>query len=112
VAAEILSVRYLFLSDRATRQTVKVWQSAFYLVRLPSSVVRVGSEGELFVPKELRDKAGLSPARRVIYKLEEGRLVVEPIPALDDLLAQKPEVEITTAEFKRHRRELSKKTET
>lgn len=72
---------------------------------------RVGSKGELYPPKELRKKVGLSPARKVIFRLEEGKLIVEPVPSLEELIAQIPQVEITMAEFKKHRRELSKKAE-
>lgn len=73
---------------------------------------RVGSKGELFPPKEIRDKAGLKPACKVVYKVEGGRLIVEPIPRLEDLLAEPSMVEITLAEFRKFRHQLSKKAET
>ena len=44
---------------------------------------RVGSKGELFPPKEIREKLGLRAHVKVIYKIEEGRLVVEPVPSLE-----------------------------
>jgi len=72
---------------------------------------RVGSKGELFPPKELRDRAGLKPSSRVTYAVEEGKLVVEPIPTLGNLMAEPPMVEISAIEFKRFRRQLSKKAE-
>lgn len=72
---------------------------------------RVGSKGELFPPKELRKKVGLDANSRVRYTVEDGRLVVESIPDLDQLMSQRPQVEISLAEFKRFRRELSRKSE-
>ena len=36
---------------------------------------RVGSKGELFPPKEFREKLGLRARTKVIYKIESGRLV-------------------------------------
>lgn len=77
--------------------------------RLPEG--RVGSKGELFPPKDLRDKARLRPLSRVSYTVEDGRLVIEPIPSLEELMAEPPVVEMSPAEFKRFRRELSKKAE-
>ena len=72
---------------------------------------RVGSKGELFPPKEMRDRLGLKPRRKVIYKVEEGRLVVEPVPTLEDVLREPPSVEITLEDFHSLRRELSRKAE-
>ena len=65
----------------------------------------------MFPPKELRDKARLKPSSRVTYAVEEGKLVVEPIPSLADVMTELPMVEISTVEFKRFRRQLSKKAE-
>jgi bifunctional DNA-binding transcriptional regulator/antitoxin component of YhaV-PrlF toxin-antitoxin module len=72
---------------------------------------RVGSKGELFPPKDIREKLGLHAHVKVIYKIEEGRLVVEPIPNLEDMLKEPPSVEVTLEEFQRFRRELSRKAE-
>jgi len=72
---------------------------------------RVGSKGELFPPKKIREKLGLRAHVKVIYKIEEGRLVVEPVPNLEDVLKEPPSVEVTLEEFQRFRRELSRKAE-
>lgn len=82
-----------------------------FLVILLSSEGRVGSKGELFPPREIREKAGLTPFRKILYKIEEGKLIVEPIPCLEDLLSEMPKVEISMAEFRADRRELSKRAE-
>jgi AbrB family looped-hinge helix DNA binding protein len=72
---------------------------------------RVGSKGELFPPKRIRETLGLRPNTRVIYKIEEGRLVVEPVPRLEEVLRDAPSVEVTLEEFHKFRKELSKKAE-
>lgn len=73
---------------------------------------RVGSKGELFPPKKFREKLGLRACTKVIYKIESGRLIVEPVPTLKEVLQKKPAVEITLEEFHNFRKELSKKAET
>ena len=73
---------------------------------------RVGSKGELFLPKEIREKLGLKPDTKVIYKIENGRLIVEPVPSLEELLSEPPALEITLEEFHSFRKELSKKAQT
>lgn len=72
---------------------------------------RVGSKGELFPPKEIRERLGLRAHVKVIYKVEGGRLVVEPVPSLEEVLKEVPSVEITPEEFHKLRRELSQKAE-
>jgi AbrB family looped-hinge helix DNA binding protein len=72
---------------------------------------RVGSKGELFPPKEVREKLGLHANARIIYKIEAGRLVVEPVPSLEEVLEAGSPVQITLEEFHKHRKELSRKAE-
>lgn len=49
---------------------------------------RVGSKGELFIPKEIREKLRLKPGMRVIFKVKDGILMVEPIPSIEDVLKE------------------------
>jgi len=72
---------------------------------------RVGSKGELFPPKEIRERLGLRARTRVIYRIEMGRLVVEPVPSLEEVLRELPSVEITLEESHKLRKELSRKAE-
>ena len=72
---------------------------------------RVGSKGELFPPKKIREKLGLRAHARGIYKIEDGRLVVESVPSLEEVLKEPPSVEIALEEFHKHRKELSRKAE-
>jgi bifunctional DNA-binding transcriptional regulator/antitoxin component of YhaV-PrlF toxin-antitoxin module len=73
---------------------------------------RVGSKGELFPPKEIREKIGLQACTKIIYKIESGRLIVEPVPTLKEAFKESPQVKITLEEFHKHRKALSKKAET
>jgi bifunctional DNA-binding transcriptional regulator/antitoxin component of YhaV-PrlF toxin-antitoxin module len=72
---------------------------------------RVGSKGELFPPKKIREKLGLRAHVKVIYKIEDGRLLVEIVPSLEEVLKEPPIVEVTLKEFHKHRKELSRKAE-
>lgn len=63
-------------------------------------VLRVGSKGEIYTVKELREKLGIRPGSRVLARVEEGRLVIRPIPRLKEVL-DKPVVELTPEEAER-----------
>jgi bifunctional DNA-binding transcriptional regulator/antitoxin component of YhaV-PrlF toxin-antitoxin module len=54
----------------------------------------------------MRDKLGLKAYTKVIFKIESGRLIVEPIPTVKDMLERGTCVEITLEEFYKHRKEL------
>ena len=81
------------------------------LALLLTSESRVGSKGELYTTKEIRDKLGLKPNTKILLRVLDGRLVVEPIPSLEQLLAEPPQVEITAEEDEAERRKLSRETE-
>jgi len=72
---------------------------------------RVGSKGELFPPKEIRRRLGLKPHVKIIYKIEDGRLLVEPVPSLEEILKEPSLVEVTQEKCREFRRELSRKAE-
>ena len=75
------------------------------------SVVKVVSKGELFPPKELREKLKLKPNKKVLYHEKDGMLVVEPLPTLEELLEADPAIEISLEEFHESRRDLSRRAE-
>ncbi|MEM2849286.1 MAG: hypothetical protein QXI36_03310, partial [Candidatus Bathyarchaeia archaeon] len=69
---------------------------------------RVGSKAELFPPKEIREKLKLYPRKRVIYRVQDGKFLVEPIPSLEEVLEEPPLIEITFEEFRTFRKDLSR----
>jgi bifunctional DNA-binding transcriptional regulator/antitoxin component of YhaV-PrlF toxin-antitoxin module len=71
----------------------------------------VGSKEELYPPKKIRRALGLRPGVKVKYTVEGRKLVVEPIPSLEDLLEMEPTVTISLEEFHNHRRQLSSRLE-
>ena len=72
---------------------------------------RVGSKGELFPPKEIREKLGLKPNTKILYRISGGKLVVEPVPDLEDLMSREPVAVISVDEFMKNREELSRLAE-
>lgn len=72
---------------------------------------RVGSKGELFPPKEMREKLGLKACTKVIFTIESGRLIVEPVPTIKELIEAGTTIEITLDEFHKDRKELSRLAE-
>jgi len=49
------------------------------------TVVRVSQKGQATIPKDLRERFGIDAPGEVFIYEEAGRIVVEPVPSLDDL---------------------------
>lgn len=65
-----------------------------------SHIAKVGSKGELFLPKKMRRKLGLEPGRKVLYYIKKGRLVVEPIATVKSILSNNTDlVEVSQEEL-------------
>lgn len=48
-------------------------------------VVRISEKGQATIPKPLREKFGIETPGEVFIYEDEGRIVVEPVPSLDEL---------------------------
>ena len=71
------------------------------------SIGKVGSKGELFPPKNLRVKIGLKEGQTVLYRDFNGRLIVEKLLTIDEILAKPTKVTISWEELKKDRVTLS-----
>ncbi|OLS14991.1 MAG: hypothetical protein RBG13Loki_1309 [Promethearchaeota archaeon CR_4] len=47
---------------------------------------QVGSKGELFLSKQIRDSLGLKPGDRIYLEVTEGKIIVRKVPDLIELL--------------------------
>lgn len=72
---------------------------------------KVGSKGELFPSKRIREALGLLKDQRVKYSVINGRLIVERIPDPVELFSRPAKVTMTIEELKNDRRQLSKELE-
>lgn len=48
-------------------------------------IVRVSQKGQATIPKPLREKFGIETPGEVFVYEEDGRIVLEPVPSLEDL---------------------------
>lgn len=48
----------------------------------------VGSKEELFPSKKIREALGLKPGKKIKFKVENNKLIIEKIPDLEELLNQ------------------------
>jgi len=49
------------------------------------TVIRVSKKGQATIPKELRERFGIDTPGKVLIHEEEGKIVVEPLPAVEEM---------------------------
>jgi len=71
----------------------------------------VGTKGEIYLPKKIRDQLGIKPKDRVTIHVKNGQIIITPIKDFESLLSKGHEIEISLEEIHKFRRELSESVE-
>lgn len=58
-------------------------------------ILKIGSKGEIFPPKEVRENLGLTKDQKIIMKVYPNRLVVQRIDSLEEILSKPAEAKIS-----------------
>jgi antitoxin PrlF len=48
-------------------------------------VIRVSRKGQATIPKELRERFGIDTPGKVLIHEEDGKIVVEPLPSVEEM---------------------------
>ena len=67
---------------------------------------KVGSKGELFPPKEIREQANLEIGQEVMFRVVNGILMVERIYSPEEILKRPKKVKLLLKEVKSDRDKL------
>ena len=74
---------------------------------MSETILRVGKRGEIYTSKELRLKVGIKEGGIVRAIVEEGRLIIEPIPRIEEVI-QRPVVKLSPKEAERLSEEIQR----
>lgn len=58
-------------------------------------VLKIGSKGEIFPPKEVREKLGLTKNQTIVMKVYPNRLIVHKLESLEEMLSKPAEAKIS-----------------
>ncbi len=69
-------------------------------------VIKIGTNGEIIPPKQIRDKLGLIADAMAIGYVDGDSLIIRKLDSVDDILSKEPKVKISSQAFKELRVEL------
>ncbi len=73
---------------------------------------KVGSKGELYPPKKLREKIGLLPEMEIEFIVTpNGELIIRKVEKLEDILSLNPIARVTQKEFEEMSENMQNKEE-
>ena len=71
-------------------------------------VIKIGSKGEIFPPKEIRKKLGFTRDQLVIISVVNDQLIIRKLYSMEEILSKDAKVKISHHAFKEMRHKLSK----
>ncbi|RLE98571.1 MAG: hypothetical protein DRJ63_07485 [Thermoprotei archaeon] len=70
-------------------------------------ILKVGKKGEIYTSKEIRQKVGIKEGGRVRAIVEKGKLIIEPIPTIEEVIRESI-IELSPEEAEKLSEEIQK----
>jgi bifunctional DNA-binding transcriptional regulator/antitoxin component of YhaV-PrlF toxin-antitoxin module len=74
-------------------------------------VLKIGSKGEIFPPKQVRERLGLVKDQSIILSVEGDKITIRKLDSVESILQQPTRVVISPSAMKELRRGLSEDLE-
>jgi AbrB family looped-hinge helix DNA binding protein len=81
------------------------------ITKSKEQIIKIGSKGEIFPPKELRQSLGLEPNQPIIIFQYKNTLIIRKLLSLDEIIKQKPKLTISYHAWKQLDQELNEELE-
>ena len=70
-------------------------------------ILKIGSKGEIFPPKDIRKKLGFDPDQPIIMYVHNDQLIIRKIHSLEEVIKSPPKVQISYHAWKKFKDDLS-----
>jgi AbrB family looped-hinge helix DNA binding protein len=74
-------------------------------------VLKIGSKGEIFPPKKIREQLGLNPDQLILMLVHNDRLIIRKLDSIENILKTPPKAKISYHAWKQFKKNLSKEIE-
>lgn len=75
-------------------------------VNTDTIILKIGSKGEIFPPKEIREKLGFKPNQPILLYVHKDQLIVRKIYSMEELLNVPPKTKISYHALKLFKEDL------
>ncbi|MEE9377737.1 MAG: AbrB/MazE/SpoVT family DNA-binding domain-containing protein [Candidatus Lokiarchaeia archaeon] len=73
-----------------------------------TTVLKIGSKGEIFPPKKIRERLGFEPNQPILLYIHQDQLIVRKIHSIEEILNTPPKTKISYHAWKQFKEELTK----
>jgi AbrB family looped-hinge helix DNA binding protein len=81
------------------------------IAKSKEQIIKIGSKGEIFPPKEIRQSLGLEPNQPIIIYQYKNTLIVRKLTSLEEILEQEPKITISYHAWKQLDQEINEDLE-
>ena len=78
---------------------------------IDKTILKIGSKGEIFPPKEIRERLGLEPNQPILLYIHQDQLIVRKIHSIEEILNLPPKVKISYHAWKQFKDQLTEEYE-
>jgi len=74
-------------------------------------ILKIGSKGEIFPPKKIREKLGLTPNQPILMTIHRDKLIIRKLHSIENILSTPPKAKISYHAWKQFKDELTEEIE-
>ncbi len=74
-------------------------------------ILKIGSKGEIFPPKKIREKLGLTPNQPILMTVHRDKLIIRKLHSIDNILSTPSKVKISYHAWKQFKEDLTEEIE-
>jgi len=74
---------------------------------LEKIVLKIGSKGEIFIPKEIREKLSLKPNQSILMTVHQDKLIIRKLHSIKEILKTPSKLKISYHAWKQFKEHLS-----
>lgn len=79
--------------------------------KLDQYILKVGSKGEIFPPKEIRKKLGLKPDQKISMTVQDDKLIIKKLYSIEEILNKPSKTKMSYQAWKDFKTDLSEDLE-
>ena len=74
-------------------------------------ILKIGSKGEIFPPKAIREKLGFEPDQPILLFIHKDQLIVRKLHSIEEILNSPPKTKISYHAWKQFKEDLREEYE-